>query len=1150
MLKTFQHTFTQCRKKVTLLVDTGAEVSLIKLDVLRDEAQCMELEKKLQLTGIGEGSETVQFKTKLTFENGKSFNFLIPDGRLGINEDGILGSDFFEKTGAIIDYKENVLRAWKHDFELTNLENSSVNLNRKANQNSRCRKDIKEVQASSDDRETGELFTNVSKDCFDYGFSNEADSEESNKQLLEFDMSSSDKDDSSDEDCVSNDGDESDSDFQVIKKRSAVFLTVKVNRNGVGEIPKIDLAKGIYLVNCLVEAKNKTASVLVVNTLNDAASVVLPEFELENYMVPSASVDKKYENSMAKCFSINWNKRFQRLKEKLDFSHLKNFEKEALDNVLETNTEAFFLEGDALNRDEMFEHEIVLKEHYKPVNTRQYKTPLALKGELDVNVNRMLEKDLIAESNSPWNMPVLLVPKKMDNSKEKKYRMVVDLRKLNDLIVQDAYPLPLIDEILGQLGNARYFSVLDLYSGFYQLGLSPESRKYTSFSVNGKKYEFKRLPMGLKNSPAYFTRMMNHVLSGLIGFDCLVYLDDLIIFGATLDEHNEHLRKVLEKLKKFGLKLQPDKCEFLRKEVVFLGHTVTGDGIFPDESKFSVVKNFPRTMNQKQMKSFLGLTGYYKKFIKDYGKIAAPLNKLTSSKVDFKWIEDVHTVAFEKLKELLITPPILIYPDMNQEFILTTDASGKGLGAVLSQMKDGRDRPIAYASRALSQAEINRHRDSAIEKELLAIVWAVKHFRHYLYGSKFTIYTDHKPLIHLNSMNNANDKLMRFKMELAEYDFEIRYKQGPINTNADTLSRMFLLHCVDENEQKKMMEECHSSPLAGHRNANTTVERIKEIGFSWPSVRKDVEKFVRMCDSCQKNKLYLKTKLPMQITDTPSGPWEKCSIDIVGPLPVTLKGKKYILTFQDLFSKFIIAIPLETQESEEVAKALVDNVFLSYGICKTILSDQGQNFMSKLFKNMCRLFGIKKIRTSAFRPQSNGSIERMHRSLKEYIIHFIDSNQRNWDEFLKLACFAHNSSIHLSTKFQPFELTLGRKVNIPWSFISNKGKDNPFYAHGDYVAELKRNLNAIFEVAKENLKLAKEKQKLQVDKKLKVVDFNIGDQVQLLNETVRQGRSRKLGPQWNGPYTIVDKIGDVNYSIKMGRKSKIVHGNKLKHYYD
>lgn len=971
--------------------------------------------------------------------------------------------------------------------------------------------------------------------------------EENHMREYEFSLSDCTSSDESSDECVEeNVSGEGSSELCKVPRRSAVYVNVKVDKNGVGEIPKIELTEGVYSVNCLVKAVNKSAKILIINTKDEDVSIDFPEFILEDFYFPER---KEKTVSFSNIFSIKHEKRFERLLEKLDCNHMNAVERESIERVLETNTEAFFLEGDKLNKSEIFEHEIVLREKVKPINTRQYKTPLALKGELVKNVEKMLEKDLITESNSPWNMPVRLVPKKMDNSKEIKYRLVVDLRKLNDLTEQDVYPLPLIEEVLGQLGNAKYFSVMDLYNGFYQLGLSPGSRKYTSFSVSGKKYEFKRLPMGLKNSPAFFTRMMNKVLSGLVGIDCLIYLDDLIIFGATLEDHNNHLVKVLEKLKEFGLKLQPDKCCFLKKEVIFLGHTVTRDGIFPDESKFSAIKNFPRPNNQKQMKSFLGLTGYYRKFIKDYGKIAAPLNKLTSSKLDFKWIEDVHTVAFNKLKELLTSPPVLIYPDVTKEFVLTTDASGKGLGAVLSQMRDGRDRPIAYASRALSQAEVNRHKDSAIEKELLAIVWAVKHFRQYLYGTKFTVVTDHKPLIYLSSMNNANDKLMRFKIELAEYDFNIKYKEGPINTNADALSRMFVVLCANDDDQLKLMKECHSSPLAGHRNAKTTVERIKELGYSWPTMSRDVEMFVKKCVSCQKNKLYLKTNLPMQITDTPSEPWEKCSIDIVGPLPKTLKGNQYILTFQDLFSKFIVAIPLENQEAISVAKALVDNVFLSYGICRVILSDQGQNFMSKLFKNLCKLFGIKKLRTSAFRPQSNGSIERMHRSLKEYLRHFINEDQQNWDEFFKLACFAHNSSIHSSTKFQPFELTLGRKVNIPSSFNKGNGTATPFYAHGDYVAELQRNLRVAFRVAKENLENAKVKQKNQVDKKTKQVDFKVGDQVQLLNEAVRQGRSKKLGPQWNGPYTIIEKIGEVNYKIKMGRKEKIVHGNKLKFYY-
>lgn len=265
-------------------------------------------------------------------------------------------------------------------------------------------------------------------------------------------------------------------------------------------------------------------------------------------------------------------------------------------------------------------------------------------------------------------------------------------------------------------------------------------------------------------------------------------------------------------------------------------------------------------------------------------------------------------------------------------------------------------------------------------------------------------------------------------------------------------------------------------------------------------------------------------------------------------MPATVNGNVYILTFQDHFSKMVITIPLETHTAEVVAKALIDNVILIHGIPRTLLSDQGSEFMSKLFKNFCKLLRIRKIRTTAFRPQSNGGIERMHRSLKEYLRHFVDVDQRNWDEWLKMASFAFNTTVHSATKFTPFELMTGRRALMPSSFVNNEPR-KPFFSYDDYVATLKHNLQEVFRIARENMINAKIKSKASYDKNSNEVVFKIGDYVQLLNETVRQGRSAKLGPQWLGPYVVVDLSGERNVSIKKGRSTKLVHMDKLKHYF-
>lgn len=1123
------------------MIDSGSALSIILPRALKTNIKCNELRDAIRLNGIGDGSAEVKYWVKLSLPYGIKQVFFVTYGDFKMKEDAILGGDFLETNKARLDYKENVIKVGGNKIAMFSRVELDISLEVESNE-------IAKVETSAD--------MACSHLASDVGDSSAIQCEEEafDDTLTEI-CSSSENEDSSEESSEEEEeekGTEIDVEFQSrpitkmisVPKRASVYSKVNVNKNGCGFIKEIKFNDEVFTMCSLVVAKNNEATVAFVNLSNEDVELLVPQVELTQCRDEEILSNEIQEVRM---FILRTDKRFERLNEKVDLKHLNQQEKKSITSLLEEFSDVFYLDGDVLSKNKSLEHEIEVKENVKPLNLRQYKIPFALRGEMQKQIEKMVESDLIEESTSPWNMPVMLVPKKLDNSLEKKFRLVIDLRKLNELVVQDSYPLPIIDEILGQLGNAMYFSTLDLYSGFYQIGLKKNSRSFTSFSANGRKWQFKRLPMGLKNAPAYFQRMMTIILSNLLGVNCFLYMDDIIIIGSSLEDHNKNLRIVFERLRSAGLKLAPAKCDILRKECLFLGHRITQEGIFPDESKFEAIKSFKIPKSRKQVRSFLGLTGYYRKFIKDYGKIAAPLNKLTSINVDFKW-EDRHTIAFDKLKELLINPPILIYPNFDEEFILTTDASGTGIGAVLSQIRNNRDMPIAFASKALSSREQITMRDSAIEKELLAIVWATKYFKQYLYGRKFTVFTDHRPLTYLNSMCNTNMKLMKYKADLSEFDFDIKYKKGCANTNADALSRMFMIECLDEDERRLLVNENHASPLAGHRSAETTIQRIKDAGFSWPSINKDVALFIKTCASCQKNKLYRTTKMPMQITDTPTKPWEKVSLDIVGKLPRTIMGHEYILTIQDIFSKFIFAIPLSNQDAEAVAQAFFTIIGM-HGIPQEILTDRGTNFLSKLFKSLCKLFKIKKIATSAYRPQSNGSIERMHRTLKEYVRHFVNEEQSNWDELLNLACFAHNTCVHSSTNYTPFELFYGRKVNVP-SSLTKADEHGKFYSYDEYVDRLKHNMRQSFAIARKNLELSKEKNKRSFDKSLNPKEFRIGEQVQLLIEAVRQGRSKKLGPQWSGPYVVLEKFGDVNYKIKMGRTTKIVHANKLKNYYE
>ncbi|XP_020294887.1 uncharacterized protein LOC109860298 [Pseudomyrmex gracilis] len=380
----------------------------------------------------------------------------------------------------------------------------------------------------------------------------------------------------------------------------------------------------------------------------------------------------------------------------------------------------------------------------------------------------MLEKRIIRESDSPYNSPLWVVPKKQDASGKTKWRLVIDYRKLNEKTIQDAYPLPNIDEILDQLGNARYFSAFDLASGFHQIGMNPKDISKTAFSISNGHYEYMRMPFGLKNASPTFQRMMNKGLKGLVGNNCFVYIDDIIVYEKTIEEHNKNLRVLFERLRQVGLKLQPDKCEYLRPELEYLGHLISERGVQPNPKRIEKVQTYPAPKNAKEIKQFLGLTN-----------------------------EQQH--SFELLKTKLTSQPILSYPDWTKPFILTTDASNDAIGAILSQGEIGKDKPLAFASRTLNKAET---RYSTTEKELLAIVWATKHFRQYLFGKQFKIVTDHKPLIWLMNVKDSNSRLMRWRLKLEEFDYKIVYKSGKINTNADALSRIPVNVIESENANK------------------------------------------------------------------------------------------------------------------------------------------------------------------------------------------------------------------------------------------------------------------------------------------------------------------------------------------------------------
>ena len=423
-----------------------------------------------------------------------------------------------------------------------------------------------------------------------------------------------------------------------------------------------------------------------------------------------------------------------------------------------------------------------------PIKQPVRRLPFGVREEVAKLIRDMQKNGVIEPSKSPWASPIVLV-RKRDGS----HRFCVDYRKVNAVTKADKFPLPRIDDLLDRLGKCKFFSTLDLASGFWQIRVSAQAREKTAFVTPQGLYQFKVMPFGLTNAPAVFQRLMEQVLRGLnpeSGPDFVAaYIDDILVFSTTLKDHLEHLRKVMDRLLDVGLKLKPSKCRFVRHEVEYLGHIITPDGLQPNPRLVLAACEFPTPQNVQDVRRFLGLTSYYRKFIAGFAKIANPLHRLTRKGATYLWSVECQS-AFEKLKEKLVTAPVLAYPTFDQGFTLETDASIDGLGAILSQVQDDEQlHPVAYASRALNPHEANY---GITELETLAVVWAMSHFHHFLYGNCLTVYTDHSAIKEVLGSPNPSGKHARWWMKVygsGVRELKICHRAGRENVNADALSR-------------------------------------------------------------------------------------------------------------------------------------------------------------------------------------------------------------------------------------------------------------------------------------------------------------------------------------------------------------------------
>lgn len=427
-----------------------------------------------------------------------------------------------------------------------------------------------------------------------------------------------------------------------------------------------------------------------------------------------------------------------------------------------------------------------------PVYTKNYRIPHSQKEEITSQVNKLLKNEFIEPSASAYNSPLLLVPKPALNG-QKRWRLCLDYRAVNRKLIADKFPLPRIDEILDNLGRATSFSKIDLFQGFWQIPLDPDSRDMTSFSTDKGSFRWKVLPFGLSVSPNSFSRMMAIAFAGIPPEKAFLYVDDAMVIGRSDREHLQNLRTDFEVFRKYNLKIHPRKCEFFKPEVTFLGHLCTPNGILPDPSKLSTIRDYPVPQDKDAVRRFVAFANYYRRFIENFATLTKPMSYLTKKDVHFRWTKECDE-NFLELKKRLMSPTILAYPDFSKQFVITVDASVTGCGAVLSQMHGNSDLPIAFVSKSWSKADAMK---STPIQECLAIHYALTQFRPYVYGTPFLVKTDHRSLIYLFTHKNLSPKLMRIRLDLEEYDCTIEHISGKKNVVADALSRIKLQDIVD-----------------------------------------------------------------------------------------------------------------------------------------------------------------------------------------------------------------------------------------------------------------------------------------------------------------------------------------------------------------
>ena len=856
-------------------------------------------------------------------------------------------------------------------------------------------------------------------------------------------------------------------------------------------------------------------------------------------------------------------------------------------------------EKEGLGKTTLLEHVIEVEKDAKPVKQRYFSISPAVEEKLHNEIDKMLTLGVIepAPPTCSWSSPVTMV------EKEGKLRLCLDSRRLNEVTIKDAYPQPKISGILSRLPKAEFISSLDLKHAFWQISLAIDSRDKTAFTVpNRPLYRYKVMPFGLTNAPQTMCRLMDIVIPAHLKSKVFVYLDDLLLVSSEFEDHILLLTEIAQVLRKAGLTLNISKCRWCQKEVKYLGYIIGNGCIKTDPDKVAAIRNLSVPKNQRQVRSFLGLAGWYRRFLDNFASLTAPLTELTKKNKPFKWTEEAQK-AFDEVKYRLTSAPVLITANFEKPFIIGCDACKTGVGGVLAQEdEEGNERPIAYFSHKLNKAQQNY---SITEMECLAAILSIEKFREYVECHQFRVITDHASLKWLMRQSDLNGRLARWSLRLQKFNFTIEHRKGSMHVVPDALSRLDRdevesfdiitplvdlssgFFCSSEYEKLRtyirdnqfrlpdlkviegfvyrrtefsrddemsesshwklwipqglivsVIENAHTPPMSSHGGIGKTLEKLRR-NFYWPSMAKDVRNFILKCDLCRQTVL----RPPMGAQSRSDRPFQRLYMDFLGPYPRSKTGHIGIFVVLDHFSKFPFLYPLKKFCTSAIIYYLETFIFHAYGVPETIVSDNGSQFKSVLFAQFLEKYGIKHIFTAIYCPQANSS-ERVNRSVITAIRSYVSKDQSNWDKHLSQICVALRSTYHTSIGHSPYFVLYGQQM-MTHAESYKLLKHLKSIEEGESVVENHDRLQIIRDKVKEYLRKAYQVNQKTYNLRSRPVTFSKGDIVYRKNFTLSNKSAHynaKLAPKYIKS-KVVRKDGNYIYYVQD------FDGDKLRRYH-